>query len=687
MGSKLTPEDALAKAREYIKKSLEGAGAIKGNDGYSPKISENAENTEDVYKLDITNADGSFTTPNLISVDALLYDVSDLLGISYLEPTSTVNNYGLLENGYNFSDTNYKLLRYNIEPGSLLYIRSRNDGSNGIFQFQTSSSTYSNSAKNVIGSPYTELYNGYIEAPENATWLIMSVTKKETINGVYKVNRNIGASSELTSNNMIYERAYISLKLSASMNASTKVGVAQVVEIERTDDMNYLYASFDSMETDYSKSDAYEINIQFNEYSATSTTSISKTKLSESGFVGLHPDTKRIVIYLEIESDYGNLASATLTCRNLVVSKNGYNSDVLRENVSISNTLDYKRLINNMSDLPKYYDKYLDEKIQAIRNINSSMSIDCDGFIFVTDLHYPYNKGYSNKIARKIATKTNNKMLICGGDIITEGLEPQIQKNYLQDYISEAVTMMGADNFRYILGNHDFNKMDKTMESVFLEKNNVYNLCMKPFENHVINSERDFSYYWDNKSQKIRYIVINSYDYTRTSGYLRIMDNFPWLNNVLMDTSDGYSIAIITHSMHDGHESIYDENGVEIGKKPLLSTHGKYLMNVCDAVNNKTTYSVANDEYGDIVYTFDFTDKDIEVMFILSGHTHIDYEDYSQTGIPVIATKSDGYKPRIENGAVGTIKEQVVEVVNIDKENRKIFLTRIGSGYDREIDF
>ena len=55
----MSGDDALNLAKAYTRRSLEGAGAIKGQDGFSPIITENAGNTEDIYKLDITSI--SFT--------------------------------------------------------------------------------------------------------------------------------------------------------------------------------------------------------------------------------------------------------------------------------------------------------------------------------------------------------------------------------------------------------------------------------------------------------------------------------------------------------------------------------------------------------------------------------------------------------------------------------------------------
>lgn len=49
--------------------STKNAGVLpkgeKGDKGFSPTITENPDNTNEIYKLDVTNEDGTFTTPNL----------------------------------------------------------------------------------------------------------------------------------------------------------------------------------------------------------------------------------------------------------------------------------------------------------------------------------------------------------------------------------------------------------------------------------------------------------------------------------------------------------------------------------------------------------------------------------------------------------------------------------------------
>ena len=50
-------------------KGLKGEPGEKGDDGFNPTITENADNTDKIYKLDITTADSTFTTPNLKGAD------------------------------------------------------------------------------------------------------------------------------------------------------------------------------------------------------------------------------------------------------------------------------------------------------------------------------------------------------------------------------------------------------------------------------------------------------------------------------------------------------------------------------------------------------------------------------------------------------------------------------------------
>ena len=54
---------------KYSDFTTEQLDALKGENGVSPTITENADNTDKIYRLDITTADSTFTTPNLKGAD------------------------------------------------------------------------------------------------------------------------------------------------------------------------------------------------------------------------------------------------------------------------------------------------------------------------------------------------------------------------------------------------------------------------------------------------------------------------------------------------------------------------------------------------------------------------------------------------------------------------------------------
>lgn len=62
----MSGDTALALAKSYVKKTLQGQGALKGQDGFSPTVKENPNNTADDYRFDVADKNGTFTTPNLI---------------------------------------------------------------------------------------------------------------------------------------------------------------------------------------------------------------------------------------------------------------------------------------------------------------------------------------------------------------------------------------------------------------------------------------------------------------------------------------------------------------------------------------------------------------------------------------------------------------------------------------------
>ena len=83
------------------------------------------------------------------------------------------------------------------------------------------------------------------------------------------------------------------------------------------------------------------------------------------------------------------------------------------------------------------------------------------------------------------------------------------------------------------------------------------------------------------------------------------------------------------------------------------------------------------------------------IIAVISGHTHYDWYEYSTKGYPIIASNCDscwGWKdntdyPWAPERETGTINEQSFDVFSIDKNARKIYLTKVGYGENREFNY
>lgn len=108
--------DETAKTSAFnfgIPKGKDGENGEDGEDGFTPTITENISNTEDNYRLDITNKDKTFTTPNLMGVIGMEYknkSVGTPVGeiISYMG-TIAPTNY-LICNGTEYQIADYPYL-------------------------------------------------------------------------------------------------------------------------------------------------------------------------------------------------------------------------------------------------------------------------------------------------------------------------------------------------------------------------------------------------------------------------------------------------------------------------------------------------------------------------------------------------------------------------------------------------
>ena len=327
--------------------------------------------------------------------------------------------------------------------------------------------------------------------------------------------------------------------------------------------------------------------------------------------------------------------------------------------------------------IPKYYTKaYLKEKADEITEntvIDSGVS-----FAFITDLHLEDNSGSSKSLMKYFVDKTSILFIVSGGDIPTafsktSGNEKAEIFADVQEWL-EWVDYWGAYRVYQMRGNHDYVKPSLSDNTKYYNMSNggVHQQIMSKFIDKVDCPEKDMCYYYfDNETQKIRFIVIDGHAHN---------DNYPsvvvswitpaqinWLIGTL-NSSDGYSIVLLSHEATDP-------------EMPSYASNLAIVQSIAEAYKNKGT--VAEVASGASIHA-NFSNATGELICILSGHCHKDASHVSN-GVLSITTTCDAYYNNDPNvtRTQGTITESAFDVFSIDTTNKTIKTVRIGGGSNR----
>lgn len=340
------------------------------------------------------------------------------------------------------------------------------------------------------------------------------------------------------------------------------------------------------------------------------------------------------------------------------------------------------------------YPDYIRETVEkGIAKIKAAENENTFTFAFMTDIHYlelPHHDVLLARNAnayRQIEKETDCRKLILGGDYIIDSPREKKAKGYAN--IKKAFA-----DFDYFPcnGNHDDGSLwDRFMErekpfDKFTRKD-VYNA----FYSHLSKRGAKFDdknfglyYYVDDHETRVRYICLDICNtpscYDKKIGGIHTFGQgqIDWLINVALDT--GYDIIINTHSVlrptiTDAEEKAKNQNiRLEI------------LNLILDARKNGEKLSgTFYEDDAQVTVDVDFAGNNRgEVIAVMIGHFHRDYLMTSASKIPYIATANLFLAECHEEREIGNEKELLFDVVTVDRKQRKITVTRIGSGEDRE---
>ena len=346
---------------------------------------------------------------------------------------------------------------------------------------------------------------------------------------------------------------------------------------------------------------------------------------------------------------------------------------------------------------PEYIKECVDETVDKVQKIQNRNTIT---FGMMADMHYSHNHNHNIRATRtvnayrEISKRVHSERLIAAGDFVNDGCIPYKTLGYreLRAHLSDF-------NYLPVNGNHDDNSIwDKYLQSdkitSRLQMEQVYNLFFNhlPSLGAVFDSSNPGLYYYiDDKVKKIRYIFLDVCDFPIScfntwNMYMAMSQNqINWLINSALQVEEDTDIIITAHSFTLPlriKEGIAGDNGDD---------RIRYIYDILDAYKcgEKIKKSFGSGDF-EVIVDADFTKiKRGNIIGCFAGHYHADIIEQSEAGIPYIYVANfmmynqTGHVERID----GEKSEILFDIVTIDRRTKVIYLTRVGAGKDRSIQY
>lgn len=369
---------------------------------------------------------------------------------------------------------------------------------------------------------------------------------------------------------------------------------------------------------------------------------------------------------------------------NLTVYTGELNARIYNNSNRLDKVEDNLDIVNARQDstyIPTYYQEQVESKVKTIRDRILGATGISDSFIFLTDPHWGGNSFKSPLLISELMKRGLADKVIMGGDVCS-ATTPDGEEWRQPKEIQRQMQLNGmVKNYGKIFnarGNHDFNgSKNNIVPGQSGSDNYVWNEYVTRdllIQNDIIvenvNEPNSSYYYFDDKKSKIRYFVL----YAIEGSEQFTTEQETWLINAVTNIPNGYDIVFINH---DGCEKT---SGLQ------CFTNYPDVRQIVEAIDNKEsgTTTVKNVSY-------DFRNITAKVLLFISGHTHCDLQTIYGNIVHVCTTCDAHYNRTNQswlgsntyNRTIGTVNEQALEHVVIDKGNGDVYVTRIGGGFDR----
>ena len=352
--------------------------------------------------------------------------------------------------------------------------------------------------------------------------------------------------------------------------------------------------------------------------------------------------------------------------------------------------------------IPEYWNEHLDEKINKIHENQIKAGADSMSFAIVTDIHWVTNKKHSAALLERVMTECAIPYFFNAGDLFSgQGIcKPEAN---IAEFIEFRKLFSRIEHKCLIVeGNHDavystFEAPDYYAQNISLAEFYEYYFRFEAQYKDRVFGENGTYYYVDDALRRTRLVVLDTHDIPddsaneegrptyhkfRATGTGIMQKQIEWFANTALDVpSPEWTVVLCTH-----------EPPCFTGRDGVCG-YG-LIFDILNAFKNHTAfegscaYAEPRTHYNSEIKV-DYTGRGGNFAVWVGGHTHYDDAKFID-GILSVATVNDGMHNQKESTfehIAGTVSEQAFDVYTIDRHNRKLYVTRVGGGEDREFDY
>ena len=349
--------------------------------------------------------------------------------------------------------------------------------------------------------------------------------------------------------------------------------------------------------------------------------------------------------------------------------------------------------------IPNYYNDndYLQNRINRITEIQNIMSVNNDAFWLLSDYHYRNNEGHSQKILKHLSKKTGIRRLHFDGD--SGGSEGTADITLRYKALQNSANIWGqleecVPEMYGVLGNHEW------ISSSVFGMSAMMGAYLNRYKATIPSMEPTCGSYWiDNTANKIRYFFLQN----TNVGSHPVAPTVLWFGEQLRQVPEDYSVAVMIHHGYIPSAYTASEYGITVNYTADDMAISQLLMNW----KKKQNWTYSGHEY---VFNTGTVNRSVIGVFCAHMHHSTLYNgadawalDSETAGITVFRASEDALNENTiainkhpwfwwynettgeyeqKERTPGTIYEQCFYCIQIDLDNKHLYITAIGGDRD-----